>query len=326
MNRQDSLRQEQQEQIKGIKKNSLNIRNELNNNRETISRNFENRIHDIELILDYMDNLQPELANGVPLNMATEAINRLKEVNGKLLGIINFDPMALDRPKDHASSVINDLVTYFEQTFNELQPLFNMYNYNIKFGDLKNANDKLNNILSTSKVKLDKIQSILDIAQSSSSKESIEKYSMLFKAEYKSYQNQSIQWLYGMWILSAIGITGVGLLIFFDPLKNLELISIIQFAGTKLFLISVFYILLSVVRRFYSASKHNAVINKHRACALETFEFLKESAKGDDTKDAILRQASNSIFSIQKSGYLFKEESIVPVNQVTEIFSKIPKT
>ncbi len=56
--------------------------------------------------------------------------------------------------------------------------------------------------------------------------------------------------------------------------------------------------------RNYVTHRHNQVINEHRRNALQTFQVFAESSRDDATRDAVLLEATRSIFTPQDSGYI----------------------
>ncbi len=56
--------------------------------------------------------------------------------------------------------------------------------------------------------------------------------------------------------------------------------------------------------RNYSASRHNEVVNRHRMNALRSFETFAKAATDDQTKNAVLIQATQAIFAPQATGYV----------------------
>ena len=71
--------------------------------------------------------------------------------------------------------------------------------------------------------------------------------------------------------------------------------------------------------RVYKAHRHNYVINKHRQNALRTFEAFVKAAKDEQTKSAVLLQATQCIFSPQPTGYLTHEAEPSGSPQILEI-------
>ncbi|GAA0550963.1 hypothetical protein FHS83_001306 [Rhizomicrobium palustre] len=99
---------------------------------------------------------------------------------------------------------------------------------------------------------------------------------------------------------------------------------IVQQAIAKLIVFSGLSYGLLWCARNYSANRHNYVLNKHRQNSLATFETFAKSAEGDpDTKNAILLQATTSIFAAQTTGYLTKEPEIDQPSKIVEIMRSV---
>lgn len=79
--------------------------------------------------------------------------------------------------------------------------------------------------------------------------------------------------------------------------------------------------------RNYKANRHNIVVNRHRATALDTFRtFVKSADDDDETKKAILLQTTHTIFVSQPSGYTNeKEPPASPATTVVEILRSVGK-
>jgi hypothetical protein len=79
----------------------------------------------------------------------------------------------------------------------------------------------------------------------------------------------------------------------------------IQLTLAKLIVFSLLFSAVLWASRIYRAHRHNHVVNKHRQNALSTFEvFVKAASADDQTKNAVLLQATQCIFSAQNTGYL----------------------
>lgn len=73
----------------------------------------------------------------------------------------------------------------------------------------------------------------------------------------------------------------------------------------------------------YGASRHNYVVNKHRNNALGSFQAFAASAVDEQTKSAVLIQATQSIFSPQTSGYVKTDGENSPQGPIIEILRSI---
>jgi hypothetical protein len=84
----------------------------------------------------------------------------------------------------------------------------------------------------------------------------------------------------------------------------------------------LFSILLSAIvwcGRMYRAHRHNAVVNRHRQNALSSFETFVQSTGDEQTKNAVLVQATQSIFAQQPSGYSSQDPDTTGPAQILEI-------
>ena len=82
---------------------------------------------------------------------------------------------------------------------------------------------------------------------------------------------------------------------------------VIQRSTAKFLLFSVASFFLVFVVRNYNTSRHNHVVNQHRAKALATFQAFASDANDDETRKAVLMYAARAAFGHQTSGYLKKE-------------------
>jgi hypothetical protein len=80
-----------------------------------------------------------------------------------------------------------------------------------------------------------------------------------------------------------------------------------QKLATKVVSLSVLTFFLIFFVRNYNTSRHNFIVNIHRAKALETFRAFVSSATNDNIRDQILLQSSRSVFVHQTTGYLRKD-------------------
>lgn len=86
-----------------------------------------------------------------------------------------------------------------------------------------------------------------------------------------------------------------------------------QLIAAKLVLFSALFSALVSASRSYKAHRHNYVVNKHRLNALKTFRAFSEQAETDSaTKQAVLMQTTQCIFSPQPSGYSSVEPESAP--------------
>lgn len=99
--------------------------------------------------------------------------------------------------------------------------------------------------------------------------------------------------------------------------------SLIKYLSLRVIILSILLYALVWSSRNYRAHRHNEIVNRHRQTALITFETFVKAAGGDSqTKNAVLLQATQSIFAPQASGYLSTEPEPLPQSTVVEILRK----
>lgn len=105
-----------------------------------------------------------------------------------------------------------------------------------------------------------------------------------------------------------------------DPAKVEHLVG-------RFVILSLLLYAISFTARNYNAMRHNLIVNTHRANSMRTFQAFVEAAGGDpETKNAVLIQATQAIFSAQASGYSHKESNPEPQPKIIEIISSLGRT
>lgn len=100
----------------------------------------------------------------------------------------------------------------------------------------------------------------------------------------------------------------------------------IQYAISKIILLSTLSFGIFWCAKNYKSSKHNETLNKHRANALMTFRAFVEGSEDPTIKDAILLQTSQAAFSNRPTGYENQEKEAQAISPVVEILGRsLPK-
>ena len=76
----------------------------------------------------------------------------------------------------------------------------------------------------------------------------------------------------------------------------------VQIAVAKLVLFSFVYYALVWVIGMYRAAAHNEIVNEHRFRGMQSFEKFVAATSDEQTKQAVLLRATESIFDHQSSG------------------------
>lgn len=130
------------------------------------------------------------------------------------------------------------------------------------------------------------------------------RHATLFAAEATEHRTAATTWLRltaGMAALSLIAVLSNLVLAYKLPLLSGAMVA--QVAIAKVLLFSLLLSATVWCGRSYRAAKHNEVVNRHRQNALSSFEAFVEAASDEQTKNAVLLHASQSIFLPQHSGF-----------------------
>ncbi len=141
--------------------------------------------------------------------------------------------------------------------------------------------------------------------QANANKTGVSKYSSIFKEQADKYSKNAWWWFAGIiFILLTVIVCSISLLKgYFNPPNDASWGIIVQFTTAKLIIFSILCVALSWTIKSYKANKHNEVLNKHRQNALDIFEVFVNGTSDEQTKNAVLLQAVQSIFAQQNTGY-----------------------
>ena len=171
---------------------------------------------------------------------------------------------------------------------------------------------------------LEQLKETLKSAEEAAAKVGVSRHSQIFQQESKLHEEESIKWLrWTVGVLVAIVVVA-SVFIFLFPENDPTNAEIIQYSITKIVVLSALFFGLSVCNRNYKAHKHNATLNKHRQNALSTFEtFAKAAGTDSQIKNAVLIEATHTIFSNQQTGYLNSEKDNESSNKIVEIIKNV---
>jgi len=156
----------------------------------------------------------------------------------------------------------------------------------------------------------------------------VSQHAIHFKQEADRHDTSAGTWLKATVSLALLTVLiGVGLLIiYFRVVTSLNSGQSLQLAISKIVIFSVLITATLWAGRTYRGQRHNAVVNRHRQNALTTFQTFAKAAGDNETKNAVLLQATQCIFAPQQTGYISGEAEAAGIPQVLEIVRNLGKT
>jgi hypothetical protein len=171
------------------------------------------------------------------------------------------------------------------------------------------------------------IEDILENVREAASMYGAAQHAIHFKDEADEHRNSSKTWLIATAVLGALGVAYS----LWSFRQNQTIFSQggatwwphLAYVTSRLLVLSVVFFGMGWSAKIYRAHKHNETVNRHRQNALRTFETFAAATKEPATKDAVLLQATKSIFEPQSSGYLTGESEKVPSGTVVEVLKNV---
>lgn len=172
------------------------------------------------------------------------------------------------------------------------------------------------------------IQGALEQVRRAAAEAGVAQHAIHFRNEAARYEKEARTWLIagGLFAIVTVAFAVYGLGSDLAKLgDSVSTARIVQVIASRVVVLSVLTFGLAWAARNYSASRHNLVVNRHRQNALSTFETFAKAASDAQTKDAVLIQATQSIFCSQPSGFV-KADAEVGGSQIVEVVRNMAGT
>ena len=261
-------------------------------------------------ILSFIDKVLKCSLEDIQLSKLVEYQNILGNIQNTLDSIKKFKTDAGEpaRIRTERLNSLNNLYEAFVQPASDIIIIDTVLNKDINNAreEAKELLDGFKNLmltdLATGNEKLKEINTILESAKLAAGKTGINVHTRIFADESKSHKDEAEKWLKWVWgVIASIIIVGF-VAIFLLPSSGTPT-EMIQYTITKVVILATLFYGLSICMKNYRANKHNEIVNKHRQNPLTTFETFVGASSDDQTKNAVLLQATMSIFANQQTGY-----------------------
>lgn len=269
-------------------------------------------------------------------NFSDQAINK---ISAQALADFNIFKQILDfttsvpNIESVRTAIVSRVNVMYEQTFNALyQYIAYTVSMSVDFRRLETegraAVQSIKDETEKLKISLKKDQGdarkILDDIKKTAEEQGVSQQASFFNKEATSHSDKSGQWLIGTIAMSVIlgGYSFASLFLhkWIIPANTYETI---QLGISKTLMFAVISYMLYLCSRNFLAHKHNAIVNKHRQVALQTYKALADAAQSPESRDVVLTHAASCIFSPQSTGYSKAMDSQAPsAKSVVELLAK----
>ena len=168
-------------------------------------------------------------------------------------------------------------------------------------------NAKVEKILADITKSKEQVEQIVSNIQQASGQAGVSSFAGIFQAQSNLHQETAKNWFYAAGA-AASALTGAVVYtswhVTSDGAGTIGPYDFIQVLLSRLLLISVLGLIFFQIVKHYNNNMHLATLNKHRENSLLTFQSFVDATQDRQVKDAVLLQATKSIFDAGETGYV----------------------
>ena len=265
---------------------------------------FERRLH-------LYRKLQDAGLNDLPFPLLENIRNLVTQARAEFQQVLDFSP-AGQNPQQQRDRLIQQIESRYGDEFNTV-------GLAVAYGQQTGANleqmqrtareivDGVTAVREEASAQLEKVNQTAESVKRAAAEVGVSQHSTQFQDEADQQESTSKRWLWSVAVTGAVTVVlaVLNVLWLYGSLtkEKLDVGQAVQLSVAKLVLFSVLYFGLVWLARMYRSACHNRVVNQHRANALQTFETFVNAAGDQQTKEAVLLRATDSIFGHQASGF-----------------------
>lgn len=279
---------------------------------------FASGLRAFQRLLHLFGSLRRANLEEIPFSRLQQLNNAARQAVTYFEAIEKFSVDGQPSPGAQRDSLIAQVRDNYDQLFEVVSPVLSYTTQRgTNFEELesrareivKRLNDIVQEQQNQRDAMLAELRETLEQVRRAAQEAGVAQHAIYFRQEAEEHKRNSKNWLVMTGILSFVTIAGGFLMVMLsDRLFPVDTpAQSIQLAVGKLVVFSVLVSSVFASARIYRAHRHNFVVNQHRQNALSTFEAFVKASSDESTKNAVLLQATQCIFSPQVSGYVHQE-------------------
>jgi hypothetical protein len=260
----------------------------------------------------------PHQAQNTLFSSFDNFIGQMKEIEA-----LNME----QNPRQKRQEILHAVADAYQQIYTACNQLNPALSVNVGIAGRGETESVLEQLLVKAKAGADQIENLK--AQSEQGAKSISEQAgksgvaaeaRHFAEEARTHKGSAFLWLIGIAIISAILLVVAGYFYFYDKPPKSYGMAWNHFIP-KFSILGLLVFLDIVLVGLYRAERHNAVVNQHRANALNTFETMTAATLTQDVKDALTLTAAEAIYAPQETG--FAKRAGNPSSRAAEILTTL---
>ncbi len=262
----------------------------------------------------------------LPSSAANQISEALESAGRVLIRINTFAIENSSNPNGERDQMVGEMLSMEQHVYQSTQAWIPFLAY--LRGDIPRQLDEIARSVSASKSSADdfgrfieerkgELDRIVQAAREASAKAGVGHFTQDFAADAVSRDGDAEKWLTRATV-SAVLTVAVAIAFFFVQAPD-QTIPAIQFGTSKLVILAMLIAVTAWCAGNFKANKHQAVVSRHKAHALSTFQAFVQASDNPAIRDAVLLETTRSIFAHAQTGYLRAEGSSESSSQVVEI-------
>jgi len=300
------------------------------------SLDFRDGLPTFERTLQLFRTLRDSALDNVPLPVLQQLTGAANTVKSTFNQIQTFNPRGQANPTQTRDQLIDAVASQYHGQFGVVAPVVA---YSVRKGvdferlerDAHRSLEEVRNLVGEIRSTKDTAEATLKEVQRAAQQAGVAQHAVHFRDQATLHERRARWWLLAS-ALTAIATFGYGaynvwyyafrlpaLLTQDGTPVQLTVGTSVQLAVAKVLLFSILSFAVVWLGRTYRAEWHNVVVNQHRQNALSSFETFVKGATDEPTRNAVLLQATQSIFAPQSSGFVAQESDHPAASKILEI-------
>jgi len=276
---------------------------------------FQDAVEPASRLVDLFERLSASSLDDFPQSQLEGISNQANACYNIMEEIAKFDPTDIPDAISRRDSLVQKLEEKYQEVFDVISPLVG---YSLhKTADfprleteartsLQQIRDEAGEITKGLGEHKQEAEKTLEAIRSVALEQGATQQAIYFKKEADENEKEAKIWQdrtsYLVLILTLYAVVSIGFHKFAvtEPISSFEAI---QLAISKILIFAVLSYGLHLCAKNFLSYKHNAIVNRHRQNALQTYRAIVKASGDERTSDAILLHAAACIYSPQPTGY-----------------------
>jgi hypothetical protein len=288
------------------------------------AKNFSAAVEPAQRIIDLYKRLSASALQDFPEPQLKQVKERANGDHQLFQQVLDFDP---DNTTADRDALVSKISSGYASTFSTLHPLiayslhraadFQRLDAEAR-ATLQSIQDEADGLTKSLEHAKEESKRILDEVRKTAAEAGVSQQAHFFKEAADEHDTKAERWrkrtINLAWATGGFAVLSLVIhkLPIIAPTSTYDTM---QIAVSKILVFAVLTFILYLSARNFLSHKHNAVVNRHRQHALQTYQALVDAAGDSGKSDIVLTHATACIFGPQATGYAAEKQDGGPSAQ-----------